>query len=78
MASNHRLQVERTILSAKPLLSSNSFQETKMSDSDLRKEIAHQPAEPLLPIEKKLIIVSLVTGLVLLAVLVGINFFLGR
>ena len=49
-----------------------------MSDTNLRKEIEHQPAEPLLPIEKKLIVGSLVTGLVLLAILVIVNFFLGK
>jgi hypothetical protein len=49
-----------------------------MSDTNLRKEIEHQPVEPLLPIEKKLIVGSLVTGLVLLAILVVVNFFLGK
>jgi len=45
-----------------------------MSQSDLRDEIA-APAEPLLPIEKKLIGYSLVLGLVLLAVLIAVNHF---
>jgi hypothetical protein len=48
-----------------------------MSDTDLRKELNEQQNEPLLPIEKKLILGSLITGLVLLAVLVIINLFLG-
>jgi hypothetical protein len=48
-----------------------------MSNTDLRKEIQEQKAEPLLPIEKKLIVGSLLTGLVLLAVLVVVNLFLG-
>jgi len=48
-----------------------------MSDADLRKELEAQPNEPLLPIEKKLIVGSLVTGLVLLAILVVVNFFVG-
>ncbi|HWZ40995.1 MAG TPA: hypothetical protein VNY08_22105 [Bradyrhizobium sp.] len=45
-----------------------------MSQSDLRDEIA-APAEPLLPIEKKLIGYSLGLGLVLLAVLIAVNHF---
>ncbi len=45
-----------------------------MSQSDLRDEIA-APAEPLLPIEKKLIGFSLGLGLVLLAVLIAVNHF---
>lgn len=48
-----------------------------MSDSDLRKEISESHREPLLPVEKKLILGSLITGLVLLAVLVVINYFVG-
>ena len=43
-----------------------------MPDSDLRDEMKI-PAEPLLPVEKKLISCSLVTGLVLLVVLVSLN-----
>ena len=45
-----------------------------MSQSDLRDEIA-APAEPLLPIEKKLIGYSLGLGLVLLVVLIAVNHF---
>jgi hypothetical protein len=42
-----------------------------MSDIDLGKEVRNAPpAEPLLPIEKKLIGFSLALGLILLAVLV--------
>jgi hypothetical protein len=52
------------------------FKETKMSQTDLRKEIEEPQNEPLLPIEKKLILGSLLTGLVLLAILVVVNFFL--
>jgi len=48
-----------------------------MADTDLRKEIQEQQAEPLLPIEKKLIVGSLLTGVVLLAALVVVNLFLG-
>jgi hypothetical protein len=40
-----------------------------MSQPDIRRELANAPAEPLLPIEKKLIGWSLGTGLVLLAIL---------
>ena len=45
-----------------------------MSQSDLRNEIA-APAEPLLPIEKKLIGWSLGLGIVLLVILIGLNHF---
>jgi hypothetical protein len=45
-----------------------------ISQPDLRDEIA-APAEPLLPIEKKLIGFSLGLGLVLLAVLIAVNHF---
>ena len=45
-----------------------------MSQSDLRDEIT-APAEPLLPIEKKLIGFSLGLGLALLAVLIAVNHF---
>jgi hypothetical protein len=48
-----------------------------MSQPDLRSEIEKPQAEPLLPVEKKLILVSLITGLVLLAILVAINAFIG-
>jgi hypothetical protein len=46
-----------------------------MSESDLRDEIT-APAEPLLPIEKKLIGWSLGIGIVLLVVLLAANHFL--
>ena len=45
-----------------------------MSQSDLRDEIT-APAEPLLPIEKKLIGWSLGIGITLLIVLIAINHF---
>ncbi len=44
-----------------------------MSDPDLREELKKTPAEPLLPIEKKLIGWSLGLGIVLLVVLFLIN-----
>jgi hypothetical protein len=40
-----------------------------MSQPDLRRELERAPAEPLLPIEKKLIAWSLGIGIVLLVVL---------
>jgi hypothetical protein len=43
--------------------------------SDLENELAAQPHEPLLPIEKKLIGWSLGLGLALLAVLIAVNHF---
>ena len=46
-----------------------------MPPSDLRDEIATQQAEPLLPIEKKLIGASLGLGIFLLIVLIAINHF---
>jgi hypothetical protein len=45
-----------------------------MSDSELKNEIS-APAEPLLPVEKKLIGYSLGLGLVMLVVLITINHF---
>jgi hypothetical protein len=45
-----------------------------MSQPDLRNEI-NAPAEPLLPIEKKLIGWSLGIGIALLIVLIGFNHF---
>jgi hypothetical protein len=45
-----------------------------MAQSDLKNEIT-QPAEPLLPIEKKLIGFSLGLGLVLLVILIAVNHF---
>jgi hypothetical protein len=47
-----------------------------MSQLDIRQELAKAPSEPLLPIEKKLIGWSLGTGLVLLAALAIINWYL--
>jgi hypothetical protein len=46
-----------------------------MPSSNLRDESAAQEAEPLLPIEKKLIGFSLGLGIVLLVILVAINHF---
>ncbi len=43
--------------------------------TDLREELRSAPAEPLLPIEKKLIGWSLAIGLVLLIILAAINHF---
>lgn len=43
-------------------------------ESNLRKELKNAPAEPLLPIEKKLIGWSLGLGFVLLAALLGLNY----
>ena len=40
---------------------------------DLTNELTHQPYEPLLPIEKKLIGISLTLGIVLLGVLMWIS-----
>jgi hypothetical protein len=48
-----------------------------MSQTDLRKELEEPQNEPLLPVEKKLILGSLITGLVLLVILVAINYALG-
>jgi len=44
-----------------------------MPQSDLRAELQNQQREPLLPIEKKLIVGSLVTGIVLLVALALLN-----
>ena len=44
-----------------------------MSQPDIRTELEKAPYEPLLPVEKKLIVWSLGTGLVLLVVLVIVN-----
>jgi hypothetical protein len=46
-----------------------------MSRPELRNELAHDPTEPLLPIEKKLIGWSLGIGVVLLVILLLINQF---
>jgi len=40
-----------------------------MSQTNIREELAKEPIEPLLPIEKKLILWSLGTGVVLLVLL---------
>jgi hypothetical protein len=45
------------------------------TQSDPREELRTAPVEPLLPVEKKLIVWSLSLGLVLLAVLAAINHF---
>jgi len=45
------------------------------SQADLHDELRAAPIEPLLPVEKKLIIWSLSIGLVLLAVLATVNHF---
>lgn len=46
-----------------------------MSQSNLRDEISSREVEPLLPIEKKLIGLSLGLGIFLLVVLVAVNHF---
>jgi len=46
-----------------------------MSQVDLKNEISSQEVEPLLPIEKKLIGVSLGLGIALLVILIAINHF---
>jgi hypothetical protein len=56
-------------------------QENTMSRSDavtakLRDELHNAPVEPLLPIEKKLIALSLAIGVALLAVLAAVNHFI--
>ena len=48
---------------------------SQLTPSDLRRELGTAPVEPLLPVEKKLIVWSLSLGLVLLAVLAAINHF---
>ena len=48
---------------------------SQFGQSDLREELRTAPVEPLLPVEKKLIVWSLSLGLVLLAVLAAINHF---
>jgi hypothetical protein len=49
---------------------------SQLTQSDLREELRTAPVEPLLPVEKKLIVWSLSLGLVLLAVLAAINHFI--
>lgn len=46
-----------------------------MSQIDLKAEVQGSQPEPLLPIEKKLIGISLGIGIALLAILLAINFF---
>lgn len=46
------------------------------TQSDLREELRTAPAEPLLPVERKLIAWSLIIGLLLLAALAAINHFI--
>jgi hypothetical protein len=48
---------------------------SQYSQSDLREELHTAPVEPLLPVEKKLIVWSLSLGLTLLAVLAAVNHF---
>jgi hypothetical protein len=48
---------------------------THTTQSELQDELQTAPVEPLLPVEKKLIIWSLSVGLVLLAVLATVNHF---
>jgi hypothetical protein len=48
---------------------------THYTESELQNELRTAPVEPLLPVEKKLIIWSLSLGLVLLAVLATVNHF---
>jgi hypothetical protein len=48
---------------------------THYTESELQDELRTTPVEPLLPVEKKLIIWSLSLGLVLLAVLATVNHF---
>jgi hypothetical protein len=48
---------------------------THFTQTELDKELHSAPIEPLLPVEKKLIIWSLSLGLVLLAVLATVNHF---
>jgi hypothetical protein len=48
---------------------------TDFTQTELYKELRRAPVEPLLPVEKKLIIWSLSLGLVLLAVLATVNHF---
>lgn len=45
-----------------------------MSQLDLKAEVQGSQPEPLLPVEKKLIGISLGIGIVLLAILVVVNF----
>jgi len=46
-----------------------------MTQPDLRNELLIAAAEPLLPVEKKLVGWSLGTGLVLLIIFIGVNHF---
>ena len=48
---------------------------SQYSQSDLHEELRTAPVEPLLPVEKKLIVWSLSLGLTLLVVLAAINHF---
>jgi hypothetical protein len=48
---------------------------THFIQTELDNELRRAPVEPLLPVEKKLIIWSLSVGLVLLAVLAAVNHF---
>jgi hypothetical protein len=55
-------------------MSQTDLQQTDLQQTDLKDEI-NAPAEPLLPIEKKLIGWSLGLGIVLLVVLIALNHF---
>jgi hypothetical protein len=46
-----------------------------IATAKLRDELRDAPAEPLLPVEKKLIALSLAIGLALLAILAAVNHF---
>ncbi len=48
---------------------------THFTQTELDNELRRTPVEPLLPVEKKLIIWSLSLGLVLLAILATVNHF---
>jgi hypothetical protein len=48
---------------------------THFTQTELDNELRRAPVEPLLPVEKKLIIWSLSLGLVLLAILATVNHF---
>ena len=48
---------------------------SQYTETDLREELRSAPVEPLLPVEKKLIVWSLSLGLTLLVVLAAINHF---
>jgi hypothetical protein len=51
------------------------LEEAIVPEPNIGRELRHAPAEPMLPIENKLVAWSLGIGLILLAVLVVINHF---